>query len=87
MPTGKPLRTPLLTKIWGIAQTALVPAQPLTSTDVAAMFHVTTETVITWADTGKLPHFRTPGGHYRFHRVDVEKLVRPVRPDSEDASL
>lgn len=46
--------------------------EPLTTADVAAIFNVTTMTVKRWADKGVLPHFRTPGQHYRFRRADVE---------------
>lgn len=46
--------------------------EPLTTGQVAAIFGVTTTTVKRWADKGLLPHFRTPGAHYRFRRSDVE---------------
>jgi excisionase family DNA binding protein len=47
---------------------------PLTTGDVAAIFAVTTTTVKRWADSGLLPHFKTPGGHYRFNAEDVRAL-------------
>lgn len=47
---------------------------PLTTGDVAALFAVTPETVAAWADAGKLPSFRTPGGHRRFLPADVDEL-------------
>lgn len=47
---------------------------PLTTGQVAAIFGVTTTTVKRWADDGRLPSFRTPGGHYRFNAADVETL-------------
>lgn len=53
-------------------------ARPLTSGNVAELFGVTVETVATWADEGKLPHFKTPGGQRRFHRADIEALLSPT---------
>lgn len=50
--------------------------------DVARLFNVHTSTVIDWADKGKLPCFRTPGGQRRFRRSEVEALLAP----SEQAS-
>jgi excisionase family DNA binding protein len=47
---------------------------PLTTGQVAAIFGVTTTTVKRWADSGRLPCFKTPGGHYRFKAADVEAL-------------
>ncbi len=47
----------------------------MTVGDVAAVFGVTAQAVRDWADQGKLPSFRTPGGHYRFHRSDVEEFL------------
>jgi len=46
----------------------------LTTQEVAAIFAVTPSTVVKWADSGHLPHFRTPGRHRRFYRADVEAL-------------
>lgn len=47
---------------------------PLTTGEVAAIFGVTMTTVKRWAEEGKLPYFRTPGGHYRFQPDDVARL-------------
>lgn len=55
---------------------------PLTSGAVAKIFGVTPETVTNWADEGKLPSFRTPGGHYRFRRADVDAFLRPTEAAS-----
>ena len=50
--------------------------RPLTCGDVAKLFNVSAVTVAKWADAGKLPHFKTPFGHRRFHLQDVEKMRR-----------
>lgn len=47
----------------------------LTTREVAELFSVVPSTVVTWAETDKLPCFRTPGGHRRFRREDVEVLL------------
>lgn len=49
--------------------------RPLTSGQVAELFGVATETVAAWADAGKLPHFRTPGGQRRYRLADVEEFL------------
>lgn len=51
--------------------------RPLTPADVARMFNVSTNTVAKWADDGRLPSFRTPGGQRRFRRDDIEALLAP----------
>ncbi len=43
--------------------------------EVAARFAVDPKTVSRWANEGKLPYFRTPGGHRRFLRSAVELLT------------
>lgn len=49
--------------------------QLLRSHEVAAIFDVTERTVINWAASGKLPSLRTIGGHLRFRRDDVMRLL------------
>lgn len=58
-----------------------VPPEPepfdLTSFDVARRLAIHVSTVAEWAEKGVLPFWRTPGGHRRFRRSDVERLAQP----------
>jgi excisionase family DNA binding protein len=45
----------------------------MTTYEVAAHFSVSPKTVRRWADSGKLSHIKTLGGHTRFHADDVRK--------------
>lgn len=54
-------------------------ARPLTTADVAELFGVDVKTVARWANEGRLPHFRTPGGHARFWRRDLEPFIATNR--------
>jgi excisionase family DNA binding protein len=47
----------------------------LHTTDVAALFSVTSRTVTNWAANNQLPSLRTPGGQIRFERADVLALI------------
>lgn len=57
-------------------------ARPLTPKQVADRFGVTTTTVATWADSGKLRCFRTPGGQRRFRLEDVEQFIAAQGADT-----
>ena len=46
----------------------------LTVSQVAEIFDVHPNTVVDWANAGRLPYKRTPGGHRRFDPADVDKL-------------
>jgi len=59
---------------------------PMTTSEVAAIFNVTGSTVKRWAESGLLPHFRTPGGHYRFQPADVERATAPQSVDRQAAA-
>jgi excisionase family DNA binding protein len=49
----------------------------LTSADVARLFKVDVMTVRRWSLDGRLsPAFRTPGGHRRYRRSQVELFLR-----------
>lgn len=47
----------------------------MTTAQVAKEFGVATATVANWADQGKLASHRTLGGHRRFNREDVLRLL------------
>ena len=47
----------------------------LTPGEVARALRVDPKTVTRWAHSGRLPSVRTPGGHHRFYREDVERLL------------
>jgi excisionase family DNA binding protein len=46
--------------------------------EAAALAGVSLSTVRRWADEGRLPSFRTPGGHRRFRVVDIERALMPA---------
>jgi excisionase family DNA binding protein len=43
-------------------------------------------TVREWADAGTLPSYRTPGGHRRFLRTDLQKFIDQQRKSSASES-
>ena len=47
----------------------------MTTAEVAAVFSVHETTVQSWVAADRIGHFRTPGGHLRFHRSDVVRLL------------
>ena len=50
----------------------------LTSREVAARYNVNVKTVARWAADGKIPHFRTPGGHIRVRETALGDPGTPV---------
>lgn len=46
-----------------------------TTVDVAKLCKVSLRTVIRWVDEGKLPSFRTPGGHRRVRENDLMQFM------------
>lgn len=48
----------------------------LTTFETAALCHVNPLSVRNWIDQGKLPAYRTPGGHRRVLREDLEGFLR-----------
>jgi excisionase family DNA binding protein len=55
--------------------TAEEPATWLSLSQAAAFLGVHPGTLRLWADHGDLPSHRTPGGHRRFYRADLESLL------------
>lgn len=47
----------------------------LTPSEVAALFRVDPKTVTRWAKVGKLTAIRTLGGHRRYRKTEVQKLL------------
>lgn len=56
----------------------------LTTRAAAKILGVHSDTLARWADEGKVPHWRTPGGQRRFRREDIDALRSPI--DVEAAS-
>jgi excisionase family DNA binding protein len=54
------------------------PSHPelFTASDVARFCQVDLKTIHNWADKGEIRHFRTPGRHLRFRRLDVLDFLR-----------
>lgn len=57
----------------------------LTSPEVAEIFCVSQKTVTSWAQAGKIPALKTPGGgsygHWRFRLDDIRVMLNgPVKP-------
>ena len=46
----------------------------LTASQVAERFLVSEETAREWAQSGKVPAMKLPGGQYRFRREDIEAM-------------
>ena len=47
----------------------------MTPSEVAQLFRVDAKTVSRWAQEGKLPFIRTLGGHRRYPRDEVMRLL------------
>ena len=63
-------------------------ALTLTTTEASGLAEVAPSTLKRWADQGLLPFTRTAGGHRRFERWAVERLVREqLQPAANDEPL
>jgi excisionase family DNA binding protein len=58
----------------------------LTLKEASDLLGVHPATLRTWADEGQIAVARTPGGHRRFRRSDVQVLMQPERPGVDTAS-
>ena len=47
----------------------------MTPGEVAVLFRVDPKTVTRWAEAGRLPCIKTPGGHRRFRESHVRELL------------
>src|SRR5262245_21423299 len=61
-----------------------------TTFEAAKLCHVSPLSIINWVNAGKLPAFRTPGGHRRIRRDDLARFMRengiPLPEDLKDGS-
>tara|TARA_Y100000310_G_scaffold316055_2_gene367336 strand:+ start:496 stop:687 length:192 start_codon:yes stop_codon:yes gene_type:complete len=48
----------------------------LTTSEVAKLAGVSSRTIRNWSDQGKIKAERTDGGHRRFDRAEIEKLIK-----------
>lgn len=60
------------------ARSAEPPWLPLGA--AARLLGVDPDTLRRWADNGRVRSFTTPGGHRRFDRIDLDRLVATARP-------
>ena len=51
------------------------PERLLTPGQVARMFRVHPKTVTRWASTGRVGTIRTPGGHRRYRKSEIDRLL------------
>ena len=59
----------------------------LTTFQAAELMSVTPDAVLKWIKSGKLNAYRTPGGHYRIARKDVEFLLIKNERTSNSQSI
>jgi len=52
------------------------PSELFTASEVARFCQVDLKTIHNWADKGEIRHFRTPGRHLRFRRLEVLEFLR-----------
>lgn len=60
-------------------------APMMTPAEVATAFRVGAKTVTRWAVQGRLRSIRTPGGHRRYFRAEVDALLQSDQPDTPEA--
>jgi len=58
---------------------------PLSTRDVATMFGVTMKTIHRWAESGRLPSFKTLGGQHRFHPSAIAEILDSRATDERDS--
>lgn len=54
----------------------VLPPELFTASDLARFCQVDLKTIHNWSDKGQIAHFRTPGRHLRFRRLDVLDFLR-----------
>ena len=54
----------------------------LRTAEVAELLHVSSKTVSRWAQEGRLPYFRTLGGHRRYPDREIRALLESLSEPS-----
>ncbi len=54
----------------------------LSTGQAAKLLGVTPDTVLKWVKTGRLPATRTPGGHYRLARADIDRQLESDKKET-----
>jgi excisionase family DNA binding protein len=64
----------------GMERTVPTPTEPsyLRTAQVAELLHVSPKTVSRWAQEGRLPFFRTLGGHRRYPDREIRALLETL---------
>jgi len=66
------------------------PKTVFTTFETAKLCHVSPLSIINWVNAGRLPAFRTPGGHRRIRREDLVRFMRengiPLPEDLREGS-
>jgi len=52
---------------------------------VADLLGIAPQTVVNYADKGKLKYWRLPSGHRRFRLADIEPFMAPSAPEPTEA--
>lgn len=65
-------------EVGGVLQQADKEREILLPAEVAKLFRVDPKTVTRWAEQGRIPHFKTMGGHRRFYGDEVRPLAASI---------
>ena len=64
----------------------ILPDSLLTSYQVGALLQVNPSSINKWVKDGRIPAFRTPGGHRRIRRLDVRVRLHAGRAHARDCT-
>jgi excisionase family DNA binding protein len=59
----------------------------LVTSEVAKLFHVSRETIHYWCRTGRLPSYRTAGGHRRFDSQVIRNILAEMDPAQANGAV